>query len=266
MKKMFIILWVPILMFALLFSWGCSQKAPAPEPSKPAETTKAPEETETPEASPSPEMTEDDDQPIVSSVFVRRSRKDPFSPVVGRPIPGQPDLLPPETAVVDTPETPAGPPAGTPVAPTTGGPVAVKTGAPVPVRPSAPKASPQPVMIDGAQAGISVSGIVKAGASYRAILSSSGGASYVVTRGQKVGEWTVASIDPRTVILTGKGYKAKISLSEDMEGPGLKGKKGKGVTPPKTVEGPKIPDGGSGAVTTAPAKSGEVPPPPPPPQ
>jgi hypothetical protein len=90
--------------------------------------------------------------------------------------------------------------------------------------------------------GVTISGIMRVGGGYRAILNGSGGSSYIVTTGEMVGDYTVTSINARSVVLTykkgGNIYRATLKLKSDH------GSSGKGGgTAPKTDAGPRAPGG-----------------------
>lgn len=212
---------IPFLLVIFVLIVGCQGGGT----SQPAETPTQEATIEaTSEPSPSPTETEEA-MPAIEATFERRTHKDPFMPVVGKQ--GA------ETAAVETPvqptEAPPTPGGGTPEVSETPG----ETGNVAIVTPKAKKA--KIVEVPSEEVGVDVRGILKTGGGYRAILASEGGTSYVVQAGQKVGEWTVSSIDSQNVVLTAKGFKAKLHLQTEDLSPGEGSKK------IKSVEGPKVP-------------------------
>lgn len=235
--------WIPVLLLILIAQLVGCQSAPPPPETGPGANQPVKISSETPKASPtssaSPEPTEDAGGPIIEPTFKPKSSKDPFVPVVGPT--NQP--VAPETP---TPETGAPPP--TPV----------ETKKPTQPAPSTPKPKTT-VDVSETDAKVSVSAIMTSSSGNTAILKGESGASYVVKVGEKVGEWTVSSIDAKTVTLVSKKkgitYRAKLTIKSDLV-PATKGGSGKpsGGEGLKEVPGPKVPE----------APSGEAPPPPPP--
>lgn len=213
---------IPFLLVIFVLIVGCQgggTSTPAETPTQEA-TIEA-----TSEPSPSPTETEEA-MPAIEATYTRRSTKDPFMPVVGKK--GA------ETAAAETPvptEAPPPPGEGTPGPEVSGTP-----GEPGNVTIVTPKPKKAKIVeVPSEEVGVDVRGILKTGGGYRAILASDGGASYVVEPGQKVGEWTVSSIDSQNVVLTAKGFKAKLHLQTEDLSPGEGSKK------IKAVEGPKVP-------------------------
>ena len=213
---------IPFLLVMMILIVGCQgdTKPASPE----AETTTEAKIEAEPEASPSPTETEEA-MPVISKEFTRRSRKDPFMPVVGKK--GMETAAQPTPVATAEPDSPGLPP---PPGDTKEPDETVDMGIETP-KPKKPKI----VEVPSEEVGVEVRGILKTGGSYRAILTSNGGASYVVTTGQKVGEWKVSSISGDSVVLTAKGYKAKLPLqTEDLS-------TGEGASVKKSTEGPKLP-------------------------
>lgn len=73
---------------------------------------------------------------------------------------------------------------------------------------------------------IQVTGIMRSGGVNNAIVNHDG-TGYLVKPGQKLGEWTVASVTERTVVLKAKNYKAVLKLESDVTNP-----KGGGIPAP----------------------------------
>ena len=186
---------IPVLLVAfLLFSGvGCGGN----KPPTPAATTAAPSDTvddtkdDTTAPEPTPTIEEDTPTPI-SGDFKRRTKRDPFIPVV------QPhkENVPVPTVVAVNPN----PIDDTPVMPT-------KTG---------------PTEIDASTVGVEVTGIMRVGGGYQAILTGSGGKSYLVRVGQKLGDYKVAQITRDMVVLKTNDYIARLRLKEDIKTPGGK--------------------------------------------
>jgi len=236
-RKIISTIWIPVLMVVFVLCLGCQGGTPAEAPGEDAAKSTVAIESAAPEASPSPTETEPE-MPVIPEIFVRKSKKDPFMPVVG-PKGKVAATAPPPVAV-----TPTGEKGGTetiePLPPD------------IPVGEKTPTKKPTIRKIGPEEAGVEVKGILQTGSGNRAILGSASGTSYNVKAGQKVGEWTVSSITNNSVVLTGKGYKAVLPLLSDMEAPG-KGEKPKSSAP---EPGPKVP-------APPPEEGGEEAPPPP---
>lgn len=240
-SKILSVVVIPVLLVILMMAMGCQQQKPA-EPE--GEGAKAPVviESETPaEVTPTPTETQAEVGPMISKVWTPKSKKDPFVPVVGPP--GQ-ELPPPTSAPSPTEEVGVGTDEGK-----------KEDGKKVEVQPLPIEtpAKPKITFLSEDQAGVFVRGIVKVGGRYQAILASSSGTSYLVEPGQKLGDWTVASIQEKAVTLKSKGYVAKLLLKTDIGSPG------KTVAPAEKETGPKAPDKPSSG-----GMEGEAPPPPPP--
>jgi len=65
---------------------------------------------------------------------------------------------------------------------------------------------------------VTVTGLVRSGSGYRAILTGPDG-SLIVATGQKVGPFQIASISPKGVVLTWKGQKVTLPLEREQFGP-----------------------------------------------
>lgn len=218
--KIVSVVMIPFLLVIFVLIMGCQGGGT----SQPAETPTQEATIEaTSEPTPTPTETEEA-MPAIEATFTRRSTKDPFMPVVGKKgeetlavAPEQPEDAPPPPGgeTPDVTKKPAG------------------TGEVVIVTPKSKKV--KIVEVPQEEVGVDVRGILKTGGGYRAILASDGGTSYVVQTGQKVGEWTVSSIDSQNVVLTAKGFKAKLHLQTEVLSPGEGSKK------INAVEGPKVP-------------------------
>lgn len=217
--KFYISLWLPILLivFLLVFPVGCQQGKTTPVEKPETQETKA---EITDEAEPEVEETETPVSRPITGEFKRKSNRDPFIPVVGkpqekvaerRPQP-KPEPQPKEPDEMTQPQ-------------------------PKPQKPEKPQ-EPQIMEISEEEAGVRISGIMRVNGGYRAILTSKGGRSYTVSPGQKVGDWTVAQINNKSVVLKAEGYVAKLKLPEDVGAPG---KKAGGKEPEKGPQAPEPP-------------------------
>jgi hypothetical protein len=65
---------------------------------------------------------------------------------------------------------------------------------------------------------VTVTGLVRSGSGYRAILTGPDG-SLIVATGQKVGPFQIGSISPKGVVLTWKGQKVTLPLEREQFGP-----------------------------------------------
>lgn len=212
--KIVSLLWVSILLLTLLAYAGCAKKPPAPAANVPTDTAAATAVTESPiEASPTPE----EETPVVTGDFRRKSNRDPFIP----PIKPWEDPNKPKPPVVITTQT---------------------TAAPTRVI----SKGPQTIEVGPETVGIEVAGIMKVGSGYTAILTNKATKKgYVVSTGQKLGEWTVASITADTVTLKATQnkniYVARLILKEDFKTTGPGPKAGNIPTPDA---GPRVPGSG----------------------
>lgn len=139
----------------------------------------------------------------IEKTFTRRSTRDPFMPVVGKKTDEAQEKIPVKMTKdqkITIPEkhiTPG----------------KIETGK---VRTGAEKKGVQLVDVSDQ---LRVVGILRSGGVNNAIVQHNG-MSYTVKPGQKLGEWTVASIDNRNVVLKAKNYKAVLKLETDMAAPG----------------------------------------------
>lgn len=165
-------------------------------------TAEAPATALAPTESPTP--TEEESASIIGKM-TRRTNRDPFIPVVSNP-----DAV---KVVVKETRKPGGKPTKI-----------------VPEKPQDKEIDPQ----------IQVTGITAMSHGYMAILKSNSGKSYMVSQGQKVGDWNVSSVTKTQVILKAPGYIARLNLKE-ASSEGKTGKAGgkKGEIPGMD-EGPKI--------------------------
>lgn len=145
-------------------------------------------------------------EPEVPEATATPERRQPQVRSVGRV--RDPFINPLEASVV--PVQPAGPVTQPGVAAPAGG-AAPMTGAPLAgfQKPKAPEMPTPDVM---------VTGLVRSGATYRAILTGPEG-SLIVAAGQKVGSFQVASISPKGVVLSWKGQKVTLPLEREEFGP-----------------------------------------------
>jgi len=242
--KLLSVMWIPVLLMILAVCIGCQQQAPVEEAKAPVVI-----ESKTPEPSPTPTAEAPEPEAVISANFTPKSTKDPFVPVVRRQ--GEETAAPPPVTPDTTGEP--GPPSATAEGP---------SGEGADIGPTAEETPRGPQIITEKEAGVSVTGIMRIGGRYSAILSSEK-RSYIVKSGQKLGDWVVSGISAKSVTLSGKGYKAILKLPDEMKA--LKGKSGTGVTgtapgqEPEEDKGPKLPSG------SPEGGGGEVAPPPPPP-
>lgn len=242
--KLISVMWIPVLLMILAICIGCQKEAPKEEAKAPVVI-----ESKTPEPSPSPTVEAPEKAAIISANFMPKSTKDPFIPVVRRQ--GEEASPPP---VVTSGET-----GGVP-----GPPTASAEGPPSEGELGAEETSRGPQIITEKEAGVYVTGIMRIGGRYSAILSSEK-RSYIVKSGHKLGDWVVSGITQESVTLSGKGYKAVLKLPDEMKA--LKKKSGGGAEGPGAAHG-AAPEGDIGPkLPSAPTEGegGEAAPPPPPP-
>ncbi|MCD4782271.1 MAG: hypothetical protein K8T10_00420 [Candidatus Eremiobacteraeota bacterium] len=243
--KLLSVMWIPVLLMILAVCIGCQQEAPKEEAKAPVVI-----ESKTPEPSPTSTVEAQEPDVVISANFVPKSTKDPFVPVVRRQ--GEEAAPPPVVTPGDSAGVPGPPSGGT----------ELPSGEEVPGAEETPKG---PQVIGEKEAGVYVTGIMRIGGRYSAILSSEK-RSYIVKSGQKLGDWVVSGITQKNVTLSGKGYKAILKLPDELKT--LKSKSGGGAegpgaargAAPEEEKGPKLP--------SAPIKGEggeEAPPPPPPP-
>ena len=141
----------------------------------------------------------------IEKEFKRRATRDPFVPPVGK----KTDEVKKPPVEVVTPVTPV-------ETSKTNGAKPVETGkkgtdeVTIPVR--------KKVRLVDVSDQMQVTGIMKSSGTRYAIINA-GEQGYLVRSGQKLGEWTVASVNERTVELKAKGFRAKLELPSDMEKP-----------------------------------------------
>ncbi len=197
---------IPLLMVAFLVfvGVGCGGNKQPPAPEKPADTAVDTAEDTVEDTDPAEgeldlipdDPAEEEDTTPLTGEYQRKSQRDPFIPVVEAP---QKNVPKPAVVEVEKPPIDEGP-----IMPT-------RTG---------------PVEIDGATVGVQVSGIMAVGGGYQAILTGAGGRSYMVSTGQKLGDYTVSQITRDTVVLTTSDYIARLRLKEDIGSPGTGAKPG----------------------------------------
>jgi Tfp pilus assembly protein PilP len=93
-----------------------------------------------------------------------------------------------------------------------------------------------PIYVKPEDIGVAVSGIMKTGGKYRAIITNKSGKDFVVTAGEEVGEWTVAQINADSVMLKAKNFYSKLVLESGISTPDMK----KGSEKSEDT-GPKVP-------------------------
>lgn len=216
-------IWVPVLLVAFLFMVGCQSGGDATPPEDTPSADVSIKDTETADTETADAAEEPEKKPMrpITGKYTRKSKRDPFVPVVGRPEPNQPNQ---------------------PIAANTPQPVQTVTET---IQPDNPDDTPKEVVktvkktpaaqeIDETQAGVRVAGIMRVGGGYAAILTSAN-KSYNVKTGEKIGDWTVASVTAKEVVLKAPGYIARLKLKDPnapkVPGPGG-GKKDDGPAPP----------------------------------
>jgi len=217
---------VTIVLVATLIivSTGC-QQAPAPKPSETASTGPGATETVTitPETpTPTPEVSSTPTkQTELAPYSLSKGRRDPFVPFGTE---SAPPTKPTPTSTNEKP-TPGG---TTPIAP--------------PVAGGGPQASPSSVPVQ-------VTGTFVSGGKNWAIITSSagGGPSFMVSTGDKVGEYVVKSVDPSKVVLMWSGKEYVIKMQSFGPNSTPKGTGTTGETPKeKSLPAPEKPKGSQG--------------------
>ncbi len=228
---------ITIFMIATLVVFCGCQQAPAPSPSEPAETQTGPGATEsitiTPEtATPTPEVSSTPSKPAdLAPYTLSKGRRDPFVPFGSGP--------------------------AEEVAPTPVKPVAEQT-------PGAQPTMDMPRPVGAPSKGVSnvpvqVTGTFVSGGKNWAIITSSGGGgpSFMVSAGDRVGEYLVKSIDSSKVVLvwSNKEYVIKIQTFGPQGAP--KGTVTQGEEPKeKTLPAPEKPKSPQGQPQMMPPPGG----------
>jgi hypothetical protein len=194
--------------------------------------------------SPTPEATKTPSKPDVQPYTLSKGRRDPFVPFGGGGEVGKP-VVAPTTAATPTPG--ATKPIAAPVSPGVG-----------------PGAGPDITSIP-----VQVTGTFVSGGKNFAILTSEGGAvgkggspSFVVSTGDKVGEYKVKSISQNSVVLiwSGKEYTLKIKTFGPNSNPTKQSQTSKGEEPKdKSLPAPEKPKTAPGGGEPPPPEGGGAP-------
>jgi type IV pilus biogenesis protein PilP len=206
-------MWMIILGMVFLLLPGCQGQS-TPAHTGAADGEGSADDAGSPDALETPFVTTVTEEKPITGQFVRRTKRDPFALPGGASsvVNDIPEIVTNNTQTQPTPDK----------TPTTGGP----SGTPKP---------DGPMYIKPETIGVTITGIMKSGNQYKAILKTQSGKDYMVASGDKVGEWTVSKIDADSVMLKAKNFYSKVVLDTDIGGPGVKSEK------VEEDPGPKVP-------------------------